>query len=1090
MDRLQLHWLGLPAVTLKGRPVKLETRKGTALLAYLSLSGPRRVREVVATMFWPEGNQQHALASLRRTLSSLNSRLPGWIEADREVISLRQSTRLWVDVVLFRALVGGVREHCQNRSEICDECRSALERAEELHRGDFLEGLILGNAPQFDDWQLVEREQLRRERGDVLRRLTDNYVALGQWQRAVESSRRWLSLDAFNEAACRATMKAYFHSGDKTSALRQYETLEHLLHEQQGRQPEVETHELYGQLRGPIASQARDGRAQVEPGEPILKTKLYIPSPPANRVERFGLLARLNEIEQHTLTLISAPAGFGKTTLLAEWISQMSLPVAWLSLDPADNDPNRFLSYLAEALEGLHEGVAAETRQLTRSAGPAASQAVMAALINLLGTLPVQAVLVLDDYQFITEHAVHDIVSYLLDHAPLNLRLVVATRADPPLSLARLRAHGQLLEFRTADLRFDRLEASAFLNQVMRLGLSAEDISALEARTEGWVVGLQMAALSLQGHERASEFIRAFSGSHRYVLDYLVEEVLRRQPARILTFLMETSVLDKLSGSLCDALMSEEWRESGDGGQATLEHLEARNLFIIPLDDRKQWYRYHHLFTDLLRSRLQQFPVKRIVSLHARASIWYEDHGFFREAVDHALSARDYQRSAALLDRSLQTGVLLDGPSVRIWISQIPEDITRDHPWIHVSEAWISLSLGKLDGIEADLGQAEACLQEGRGRPMSDVEAEDLRGHVAMLRAYVAFFQGHASTTIEQATLAMERVRKSNTFLRSRIALQLGEAHFVLGELESSARRLREAIRLSTEDRDYAVATTAYFRLGGLLKVQGRLAEAEQAYRQNLRDLEEIGARESPLAGKPEIGLGDLLRERGELAAAQVLLSVGHEHSLLQAQPYDLVYSYVGNARLAEAQGRGAVALELMSQAEPLFLASTNPPVVRLDFECDQVGMWLRSAKLGLAERWVVERQLDSRLEPTFGTESLLIALARVRIAQKRLSEAAALLGRLAAGAESGGRNGRLIEILILLSISLDAQGMGGQALGALTKAIGLAEPEGYMRLFLDGGKPIAALLERLQASDLAPGSKAYVDRLLAAAGTAKGPSA
>jgi LuxR family maltose regulon positive regulatory protein len=336
-----------------------------------------------------------------------------------------------------------------------------------------------------------------------------------------------------------------------------------------------------------------------------------------------------------------------------------------------------------------------------------------------------------------------------------------------------LRAHGQLLELRTQDLRFTSQEAAEFLNEVMRLGLSPEDIGALEARTEGWVVGLQMAALSLRGHENASDFIRAFSGSHRYVLDYLVEEVLKRQPAHIQTFLLETSILEKLNSALCDALMSEEWKQSGENGQAVLEYLESSNLFVVPLDQNRQWYRYHHLFADLLHSRLEQRSAGRAATLHMKASQWFESQGNLNQAIDHALLSKDYGRSANLLDMSSQTRVLINVFTVQKWIQQIPDEIIQIHPWIHISQSWIWLSMGKLDQIEDLLKRAEDCLRKETGQSRSDAEKEDIQGHIAMIRAYLAFFRGEPLVTIEQATLALQNVRLSNNFLRSRITLPI-----------------------------------------------------------------------------------------------------------------------------------------------------------------------------------------------------------------------------------------------------------------------------------------------------------------------------
>ncbi|HLO17579.1 MAG TPA: BTAD domain-containing putative transcriptional regulator, partial [Anaerolineales bacterium] len=1030
-------------------------------------------------MFWPEGSQQKALANLRRTLSSLNSSLPGWIDADRETITLKRNLKLWVDIDAFHHSLAQIKAHAHAEDEVCEDCLSVLDQAVELYRSDFLYGLNLTDSPSFDEWQFFQRDNLRQEFAYILQSLSFGYSERGQWEQAIASARRWVALDRLHEPACRNLMDLYARSGQRTAALRQYEEFTRLLHEQLGQEPEQETRQLFDQVRGREEERQTRESPQSLTALPLLKTKLYIPTAPASKVMRSHLIDCLAEVEKKALTIISAPAGFGKTTLLAEWIAQTRLPVAWLSLDNGDNDPYRFLSYLIEALESIHENIGLEARQIMQSSQLIPVHIILASLINNLSKAAEPYVFVLDDYQFITEHAVHDTLTYLLDHLPSNLHLVIATRADPPLQLGRLRAHGQMLELRTQDLRFTPKETTEFLNEVMLLGLSLEDIEALEARTEGWVVGLQMAALSLRGCENASEFIRAISGSHRYVLDYLVEEVLKRQPAHIQTFLLETSVLEKLNSALCDALMSEEWKQSGENGQAVLEYLERSNLFVVPLDENRQWYRYHHLFADLLRSRLEQSSAGRAVALHMKASQWFESQGNFNEAVDHALLSKDYDRSANLLDMSSQTRVLINVFAVQKWIQQIPDKIIHTHPWLHISQSWIWLATGKLDKIQGLLKRAEDCLRDEKNRSRSDAEKEDIHGHIAMIRAYLAFFRGEPLATIKQATLALQNVRLSNNFLRSRITLQLGESYSVIGELQKGAKYLHEAIALSVKEADYSVATIAYFRLGNVLKVQGKLVEAEKIYQQNLLALRELGGQNSPMLGKPEIGLGDVFRERGQLEAARELLSKGHKHSKLQGQPYDLVYSYIYLARLFQAEGKEEQALAMLSEAEPLFRSYTNPPAVRLAFESYQVNLWLRLGMLSQAESWVTENQLDRHIDVTYATEPKLLSLARLLLVQGKFMEAEDLLIRLAESTQAAGWNGRLIEILILHALVFQVAGNTASAHDFLLKGLKLAAPEGYMRIFLDEGKPMIQLLRDLRKSSLDSKIKHYIDRLL-----------
>jgi len=1079
VESLKLYWLGHHQVELRGRPIKLETRKAAAMLAYLSLEPREHSRELLATMFWTEGTQQKALANLRRTLSSLNSSVPGWIEADRETISLKRNLKLWVDVAAFDQLLSQLKAHTHPENERCEDCLSWQEQAVQLYRGDFLDGLNLTDSLSFDEWQFFQRDSLRQKFADALQHLSSRYARLADWDQALVFARRWVALDRLHEPACRNLIDLYARSGQRAAALRQYEELSRLLHEQLGQEPEEESCRLYKEILGHDTTNQVIASPEHRSAFPLLKTKLYVPAAPTSRVVRTHLTNQLDEIEQKSLAIISAPAGFGKTTLLAEWIAQTSLPVAWLSLDDGDNDPYRFLLYLIAALESVHEGVGAEAQQLMQSSQLIPTHIILASLINNLSKATEPYVFVLDDYQFITEHAVHDTMTYLLDHLPSNLHLVIATRADPPVQLGRLRAHGQMLELRTQDLRFTPQEATEFLNEVMRLGLSMEDIGALEARTEGWIVGLQMAALSLRGHGNTSEFIRVFSGSHRFVLDYLVEEVLKRQPAHIQTFLLETSILEKLNSALCDTLMSEEWKQSGQHGQAVLEYLERSNLFVVPLDENRQWYRYHHLFADLLRSRLEQSSSGRAAALHMKASQWFESQGNLNEAVDHALLSKDYERSANLLDMSSQTRVLINVFTVQKWIQQIPGEIIHAHPWIHISQSWIWLSMGKLDEIEDLLKRAENWICDDKNQSRSDTEKEDIHGHIGMIRAYLAFFRGEPLATIKQATLALQNVRLANNFLRSRIMLQLGESYSVIGELRKGARYLYEAIALSVKEADYSVATVAYFRLGNVLKVQGKLMEAEKIYQQNLLALKELGGQNSPMLGKPEIGLGDVFRERGQLDTARELLSIGHRHSKLQGQPYDLVYSYIYLARLLQAEGKEEQALEMLSEAEPLFRSYTNPPAVRLAFESYQVHLWLRLGMLSQAESWVTENQLDQPVDVTYETEPKLLSLARLLLVQGKFMEAQDLLIRLAESTQAAGWNGRLIEILVLHALVFQAAGNTASAHDVLLKGLKLAAPEGYMRIFLDQGKDMIQLLRDLRRSSLDPKIKHYIDRLL-----------
>src|SRR5438874_873562 len=478
---------------------------------------------------------------------------------------------------------------------------------------------------------------------------------------------------------------------------------------------------------------------------PILATKLYLPPLRPNVVSRPRLLERLNEGLHRKLTLIAAPAGFGKTTLVSEWVAfieRARTRTAWLSLDEGDNDPARFLAYLIAALQTIAATIGDGVLGVLQSPQPPPTEAILTALLNEITTLPDNFVLVLDDYHVIDAKPVDMALTYLVEHLPPQMHLVIATREDPQLPLARLRARSHLTELRAADLRFTASEAAAFLNQVMGLSLSAADIAALEDHTEGWIAGLQLAALSMQGHHDVAAFIRAFAGDHRYIVDYLVEEVLQRQPEPVRRFLLQTSILDRLSGPLCDAVTGQ--RE----GNARLEALERGNFFVVPLDDTRHWYRYHHLFAEVLSAQLLAEQPDQVATLHRRASAWYEQHGSTVDAIRHALAAFDFGRAADLVElavpamrQSRQEATVLG------WLKALPDELIRSRPLLSAAYAQTLLVSGQLEGVEARLSDAERWLDTTADRSeMVVVDEEEFRRLPEAMRTYEQALQ-----------LAMER---------------------------------------------------------------------------------------------------------------------------------------------------------------------------------------------------------------------------------------------------------------------------------------------------------------------------------------------
>ncbi len=818
-----------------------------------------------------------------------------------------------------------------------------------------------------------------------------------------------------------------------------------------------------------------DSPGQTVAPSPLLETKLYVPKWRPGLVSRPRLIERLDQGIERKLTLVSAPAGFGKTTLLAEWVAASSAserPAAWVSLDQSDNDPARFWAYFITALQTVRSGVGESALSLLYSPQPPPTEALQTTLINEITTIPHDFVLVLDDYHVIDAQPVHSGITFLLDHLPSQMNLVIATRADPPLPLARLRGRSELTELRAADLRFAADEMTAFLNKVMDLNLSLEDVATLEARTEGWIAGLQLAALSLQSEQDVSGFIAAFSGSDRYVIDYLAEEVLNRQSHCTRTFLLETSVLDRLAGPLCDAVTGR-----GDG-QATLEMLEDSNLFLVPLDNERRWYRYHHLFGNSLRNRLHRGQPDQVPELHDRASRWYEDNGLIAEAIGHALQAKDFERAADLVEQTAQALVARgEATTLLAWLEALPGELIRSRPQLCLAHSWVLFLLVKLDEAELLLRDVEAgCAVASSRHDRAELEA--ILGEVAAVRALIALVQEDMPRAIELSHQALEHLPGDNLYLRGLITMNLGLVYHWNGDIAAARRAYSEAVTISQKTGH---ALTAMFSLTGLAQLQmlqghlGRSVGLYEQARQFLVDLMGQAGLRLPVASLYHRGLGEVLRERNDLEAATRHLLEGIELGKQLGLPGILTDGYVALARVRQSQGDADGAQEMLRHADELARASKAARVVAPVAAC-RVWLWLSSAgrNLAAAARWAQEYGIDDKL--IYFHEVEHIAVARVLIAQGKPEEAVGWLARLREAAEAGGRTGRVIEILSLQALAYQARGDRTQTMAALERALLLAEPEGYVRTFVDEGAPMAALLRRAASRGVAP---AYVSKLL-----------
>jgi ATP/maltotriose-dependent transcriptional regulator MalT len=745
--------------------------------------------------------------------------------------------------------------------------------------------------------------------------------------------------------------------------------------------------------------------------KPILATKLYIPRPRPNVVSRPRLLERLNEGLHRKLTLISAPAGFGKTTLVSEWVEGIERPTAWLSLDDQENDPARFLNYLVAALQTITSTLGEGVLGVLQSPQPPPIEAILTALLNEITTIPDHFVLVLDDYHVLDAKPIDQALTYLVEHLPPQMHLVIATREDPQLPLARLRARGHLTELRATDLRFTASEAAAFLNQVMSLSLSAADIAALEDRTEGWIAGLQLAALSLQGHQDVAGFIQAFAGDHRYIVDYLVAEVLQRQPAPVRTFLLQTAILDRLCGPLCDAVTGQE------EGNARLEALERGNFFVVPLDDKRHWYRYHHLFAEVLSAHLLAEQPDQVSTLHRRASEWYEQHGSAADAIRHALEAFDFARAADLIElavpamrQSRQEATLLG------WLKALSDELVQVRPVLSVAYAWALLAVGELEAAHARLRDAERWLD---------------------------------------TTADMRERPESHS------------AEMVVVD-EEEFRRLPGSIAL--------------VRAGQAL-ARGDMPEAMTTYERALQWATAPGAPVLRGAADMYVGMSDLLREHNDLDAATQHLLSSQALGELAGLPQNPYRWRVAMARIRAAQDDLDGALDLLDQAERLYEADFSPNVRPVATWKTRV--WVAQGRFGEALGWAREQGLEASDDLSYLREFEHITLARVLLARypvdrtdRSIHGAVGLLERLLQAAQEGRRMGNVLEILLLQALAHQAQGDLPAALVPLERALTLAEPEGYVRSFVDEGSPMAVLLEEAAKHGIAPN---YVRQLLAA---------
>ena len=804
----------------------------------------------------------------------------------------------------------------------------------------------------------------------------------------------------------------------------------------------------------------------------LLHTKISLPFVRPSLVERPRLQKQIGQGLQVLLTLVIAPAGFGKTTLAASSVADFGMSVAWLSLDQSDNLAGHFLTYLIAALQSADNQIGSDAIQLMAGIQHASPQAVLTSLINDLESVAKEMVLVLDDYQYISNSTIHEQVAFLLEHCPRAFHLLIATRSDPPLPLARLRARGQMVELRSADLRFTPTEAAQFLNEVMGLRLDTKSVSMLEQRTEGWIAGLQMAALSMRDRNDITGFIEKFSGTNRYIMDYLLEEVLASQPPEVQCFLLHTSILERLKAPLCEVVLDvqefEGWTIDKMPAsfqpsnpltcQPILEYLERANLFLTPLDDERQWYRYHHLFADLLRTRLDQIYPGLAPQLHGRAAAWHEQNGSILDAIYHASMVPDDGMVERLIKQNYLEMMNRGEMSwVRFWMGNLSKELVYRRPWLCLYEAMNRSWFGQLEEANLLLNQAEKHIRaEG---PWTD--AQSMLGYHAYVKSRVTAMQGDTRRAIELCLAAREKIPADSLDFQIDFSITLGYQYFLCGDFINANKILNETIRSGYIAGAINNPVASYCLLARSQVYQGRLHEADGLLQKAVQLCREPGGQYLGVAGLVDVETAALLCEWNDLDAALVRLKRGLDYLPRWGKTDDFCLDYITQSRIQLAQGNRIEAVGAIEKAAQLIQTCGVFSEARNAVEAAQVQLWLAQGNRSSLDRWVGTLEKRPGLRNAFRYEDELthITQARVFIAQNKLDEANRLLSCLEESAQSDGRQGRLIEIMILKALALQKMGNHAQADLALTKSLYLAEPSGYVRVFLDEGQPMKMLL-------------------------------
>jgi LuxR family maltose regulon positive regulatory protein len=842
---------------------------------------------------------------------------------------------------------------------------------------------------------------------------------------------------------------------------------------------------------------------------PVLATKLHIPRAHPNRISRLHLNQRLDEGLWHTrgvdfmrrLTLVAAPAGYGKTTLLCEWLKHLEIPVAWITFDEADNDPGRFLQYIIVALQTIQPGIGESVLAVLQSPQLTINQLrisnLMIALVNEIAEIPHACFLVFDDYHTLEDQGIHQAVTFLLDHMPEKISLVIATRADPPLLLTRLRARRQLLEVRSDDLRFSEGEAAAFLQQVMNLGLQDQEVEILVNRTEGWIAGLQMAALALQEHSDPARFIRDFSGRERFVIDYLFEEVLCRQPGYIQTFLLQTSILEGMTGPLCDAVLEKQESEeasfppeqdfSPPSGQQILEHLDRTNLFLVPLDNERCYYRYHHLFADLLRHRLHRSFPDLVPSLHSRAAEWFEKQGSISDALDHRIAALDFNHATRLVEKYGYTFFYQGNfHQMLVWLQKIPKEIILAQSWLCIIYSWVLVFTGKISEGKFYLEAAQTSLSSSDETTSPRIMRQF--GQIAAINEYLCTFNLNTAGIIHYANQALQYLPPDDLPIRCMVEYSLSTAILLTDEVTLAEESLLKAASLGKESGNTLIAVGALCTLAQVCVRRGELHRALSIFQEAANLAKDERGRSLPVVSEIYMGMGGLYFEWNDLNTSEKDLLAALEIGTLYSNTDLIIISLGFLSRVRIAQGDLDAAECLLNEINNIDKQKGR------DLGISILVFWLRyhlaKGDLAMASRLVKQQDWQLEGKSIYAWSIAFITYSKFLYLQGRCKEAYTLLEECLVKLRSCGLELPIIRALIIQASISDSQGEHALANDKIEEALSLAEAEGYIRTFVDEGEPIRSLLTHIRTKIVQKSRVddptylhrlSYVDQLLSA---------